>query len=180
MKMKHIGLLIALVVAGGSVLAQTPKVVEFTGNPAPATVPFPFRGMIRCLLGGEPAPADKDMPPWCPAGTYTAVTNRVQTARWITSDPNTTGDMTWFHSFTVESANFAGPWWGSFMLNIPGKGAWIGSYSGESEATGTWQLRLIGNGTGVFERATIMAEATVTDPTKPPAITGRYLLPRAQ
>jgi hypothetical protein len=163
-------------------LAQERIIVEFTGSPAPPAtgVPYPVRGVIKCLGAGDPAPAGTDMPPWCPTGTQTSASNRVQAARWTTSDPNTTGDITWFHNFTVDSATFAGTWWGSFMLNVPGRGMWQGWYWGESYVGGAWQLRLIGVGFGAFNLYTFMAEATVTDPTKPPAITGRYLKPRSQ
>jgi hypothetical protein len=106
--------------------------------------------------------------------------NRIQGGKWVTSDPNTTGDMTWFHNFTVDSATFAGPWWGSFMLNVPGKGTWQGWYWGEGYAGGTWYLRLIGVGFGGFDQSTFMAEASLPDPAKPVAITGRYLQPKSQ
>lgn len=170
----------ALLLLAGSAWAQARKVVEFTGSPAPAAVPYPFRGIIKCLGAGDPAPADKDLPPWCPPGTQTSAMNRIQGGKWVTSDPNTTGDMTWFHNFTVDSATFAGPWWGSFMLNVPGKGTWQGWYWGEGYAGGTWYLRLIGVGFGGFDQSTFMAEASLPDPAKPVAITGRYLQPKSQ
>jgi hypothetical protein len=88
--------------------------------------------------------------------------------------------MTWFHNLTVPSATFEGPWWGSFMLSIPGKGMWLGYYSGEGFANGSFQLRLLGQGSGAFEGSTFMAEATTIDPTKPTSITGRYLQPKSK
>jgi hypothetical protein len=89
--------------------------------------------------------------------------------------------MTWFHNFIVDSATFAGPWYGEFMLNVPGKGTWVGWYWGESAAGGyPWSWRIVGVGNGAFDGCTFMAEVGQTDPTKPPAITGRYLQPKSK
>jgi len=61
---------------GDPTITQDRKVVEFTrisgGGGGVA-----FRGVIQCVGLGNPAPADQDMPPWCPAGTRTVVTNRI-------------------------------------------------------------------------------------------------------
>ena len=147
-----------MLLLGGSAWAQERKLVEFTGSAALVAVPIPFRGVIKCLGTGNPSPADTDLPPWRPAGTQTSATNRVMAGKWVTSDPNTSGDMTWFHNFTLDSVTFAGPWWGSFMLNAPGKGTWQGWYWGESLAGGAWYWRVIGVGFGGFDQSTFMAE----------------------
>ena len=66
------------------------------------------------------------------------------------------------------------------MLNVPGKGPWQGWYWGEGYAGGAWYLRLVGVGSGGFDQCTFMAEASLPDPSKPVAITGRYLQPKSQ
>lgn len=156
--------------------AQQRKVIEFTGSGVPQPNPVPVRGLVRCEGADNPSPADKDMPPWCPAGTITTVVGRIVVGKWATSDANTTGDIRWYMYFNVDSATFTGPWWGSFILNIPGKGFWEGSFFGEM-TTGLSTHRLIGIGHGAFEQCTLMAEISFEDG-KPATFSGRYLEPK--
>lgn len=95
------------------------KVIEFTGtaemaaDPANPNTSYPVRGFVQCVGGGNPAPADKDLPPWCPPGTRTVVKARIVMGKWVTSDANLNGTMRWYLNFEVDSATFAGDWWGS-------------------------------------------------------------------
>jgi len=164
---------------GDPTITQDRKVVEFTrisgGGGGVA-----FRGVIQCVGLGNPAPADQDMPPWCPAGTRTVVTNRILAGgKWVMSDPNVSGNITWFMNFNVDSATFTGPWWGEFMLDVPGKGTWQGWFRGESSGA-YMAYRLIGIGTDGFDKCTIMVETANPDPSKPSLIKGRFLQPISQ
>ena len=165
---------------------QDRKVVEFSGTAGPASDPAspglnnPIRGIVRCVGAGNPAPADRNAPPWCPPDTRTTVKAQVMVGKWATSDPNVNGTMRWYLNFDVDSATMTGAWWGSFLLEIPGKGTWEGWVWGEQVG---FQLswRLVGIGTGAFDKSTLMAEATFEDySAKPPIIKGRYLEPKAQ
>jgi len=174
-------LLLAFAAAG-----QERKVVEFTGtasmasDPANPNTSYPVRGFVQCIGGGNPAPADRDLPPWCPPGTRTEVKARVVLGKWETSDPNLNGTMRWYLNFQVDSATFAGDWWGSFVLQVPGKGTWEGRVWGETSGI-QMNYRLIGIGTGAFDKSTMMAEANFEDWTsKPPTIKGRYLEPKSK
>ncbi len=170
----------------GSVLAQDRKVAEFTGtagmaaDPASPNTNLPVRGMIKCVGADNPAPADQDWPLWCPTGTRTEVKGRITVGKWMTSDPNTSGTMRWYINMSVDSATFTGAWWGSFLLDVPGKGTWEGWFWGESigmKAT----VRMIGIGSGRFDQSTFMAEVNFEDMlAKPPTISGRYLEAKAQ
>ena len=171
---------LALVMAAAA-FGQDRKVVEFTGvaematDPANPNTSNPVRGMVRCVGGSNPAPADKDWPPWCPPGTRTAVKARVVVGKWVSPDPNVSGTMRWYLNFEVDSATFAGDWWGSFLLDVPGKGTWEGWVWGETLGI-QMVYRIVGIGTGSFEKSTLMAEALFEDwTTKPPTLRGRYL-----
>jgi hypothetical protein len=160
-------------------ITQDRKVVEFT-RISSGGGGFPFRGVIQCMGAGNPAPADQDTPPWCPAGTRTVVTNRILTGKWVMSDASVSGNMTWFMNFNVDSATFTGPWWGEFMLDVPGKGTWQGWFWGESSGA-YMAYRAIGIGTDGLDKCTIMIEMAYPDTTsKPPVIKGRFLQPPAQ
>ena len=174
----------AFVLLAAFAFGQERKVVLFTGSGAPQPNPIPVRGLVKCQGAGNPAPADGLMPPWCPPGTQTSALGRILVGKWVTSDPNTTGDMRWYMNLNVDSATFTGSWWGSFLLDIPGKGTWEGWFWGESAATpnptageagngGTF--RLIGIGHGAFEQSSIMVEVYQPDFSKPATFVGRYL-----
>jgi len=170
-----------VVVAGAAALlmlaeagfAQQRKVVEFSGSGVPQPNPIPVRGLVKCVGANNPAPADQDMPPWCPAGTQTTMMGRIVVGKWATSDPNTTGDIRWYINFSVDSATFNGSWWGSFILDVPGKGTWEGWFWGESTAALS-TYRLIGIGHGGFDQSTFMAEM-MQETGKPSTLAGRYL-----
>lgn len=92
---------------------QERKVVEFTGtaeassDPANPNTSNPVRGVLQCVGDGNPAPADKDWPPWCAPGTRTQGKARIVMAKWVTSDPNVNGTMRWYLNFNVDSATFS-------------------------------------------------------------------------
>ena len=164
---------------GDPTISKDRKVVEFT-RISSGGGGFPFRGVIQCMGAGNPAPADQDSPPWCPAGTRTVVTNRILTGKWVMSDPSVSGNMTWFMNFNVDSATFTGPWWGEFMLDVPGKGTWQGWFWGESSGA-YMAYRAVGIGTDGLDKCTIMIEMAYPDTTsKPPVIKGRFLQPFSQ
>jgi len=171
---------IALLLATGSGFGQNNTMATFTGvesgkvlgNPA---ANLPVRGVIKCLGLDSPTPADRDFAPWCPAGTWTSVRGRVLSGKWETSDPNTTGSMLLFFGFSVDSTTFAGPVWGTFILDVPGKGTWEGSFLGEY-AGQRGVMRYLGNGDGQFQGCTLMAESVYEAMgVKPATVTGSYL-----
>jgi hypothetical protein len=174
---------------GGLGRSQDTAVTEFSGteaakDPANPVASLPFRGSIRCVGGGNPAPSDQIVPPYCPEGTWTVAKGRVLTMRWATSDANTTGYITYFMFFSLDSSTYTGPWWGSFVLEVPGKGEWEGTFTCESsgqrpDGVGTLgSCRLVGSGDGEFERRHFMAEVNYAAMfLRPATVTGRYLPP---
>ena len=151
-----------------------------SADPASPNTNLPVRGVIKCVGAGNPAPADRDLPPWCPPGTRTEVKGRITVGKWVTSDPNTSGTMRWYINMNVDSATFTGAWWGSFLLDVPEKGTWEGWWWGESVGMQAAN-RLIAVGNGGFDQSTFMAEVNFEDMlSKPPTITGRYLQPKSQ
>lgn len=171
---------VALLLVNGLGLGQNTKITTFTGvesgkvlgNPS---ANLPVRGVIRCVGLGNPSPADSDFAPWCPAGTWTTVRGRVLSGKWETSDPDTTGSMLLFFAFDVDSATFTGPVWGTFILDVPGKGTWEGSFRGDY-AGQRCVTRYVGNGDGRFQGYTLMAESIYEAMgVKPGTVTGWYL-----
>jgi hypothetical protein len=172
-------------------LAQESTIVEFAGteaakDPANPLASLPFRGVIRCLGEGNPAPADQLVPPYCPAGTWTAARGRVLIMRWATSDPNTTGYMAYFMNFNLDSNTYSGPWWGTFVLDVPERGTWEGSFYCESTGQrpdgvgASASCRLTANGDGEFLRSHFMAEVNYEAMfLKPATVKGRYLRPNS-
>jgi hypothetical protein len=171
---------IAFLLLGGSGFGQENAIATFTGVesgkvPGNPSANLPVRGVIKCLGLDNPTPADGDFAPWCPAGTWTTVRGRVLSGKWETSDPNTTGSMLLFFALNLDSTTFTGPVWGTFILDVPGKGTWEGSFAGEYAGQRS-VVRYLGNGDGQFQGSTIMAEAIYEAMgVRPGAVTGRYL-----
>lgn len=176
-----------LLLAATPLGAQDSAVSSFTGvesarDMANPNANLPFRGSVRCLGPNNPTPNDQLWPPYCPADSWTSIKGRVLTMRWATNDPNTTGLLTYYIHLNVDSNTYAGPWWGVFVLQVPGKGDWEGTFTCESTGVrpdgvgGQAVCRLLGNGDGEFQQCHLMAEVTYEGFfVKPATVTGRYL-----
>lgn len=174
---------IGFLLLAGSGFGQESTIVTFTalesgatpGNPA---ANIPYRGMIKCVGLGDPTAADGISPPWCPDGTVTTARGRIFIMKWDSSDPNLSGTLRYYLDMNVDSASWIGDWWGYFMLDVPGKGTWEGWVFGESAGRGptgsTANYRLLGVGSGTFQKSHMMAEVSYV-PGKQTTVTGRYL-----
>lgn len=171
---------VAFLIFAGSGFGQESTIATFAGVesgkvPGNPSANLPVRGVIKCVGMGNPTPADADFAPWCPAGTWTTARSRVLSGKWETSDPNTTGSMLLYFAFNVDSTTFTGPVWGTFILDVPGKGTWEGSFVGEY-AGQRGVMRYLGNGDGQFQGSTLMAESVYEAMgLRPGTVTGRYL-----
>ena len=156
--------------------------VEAARDMANPNANLPFRGSIRCIGPNNPAPNDQLWPPYCPTDTWTSIKGRVLTMRWATTDPNTTGLLTYYIHLNVDTNTYTGPWWGAFVLQVPGKGDWEGTFTCESTGVrpdgvgGQAVCRLLANGDGAFQQCHLMAEVTYGGFfVKPATVVGRYL-----
>ena len=95
---------------------------------------IPERGAITCPGGGEPA--SSLLPPWC-GGDRTKVRDRVLTG-FIdsTSDERVAGTIRVVMNMNLD-ASYQGPVWGTYEIQVPGRGAWEGTWQGRS-MEGLW------------------------------------------
>ena len=83
-------------------------------------------GTVKCP-GHEPV-GDPTLPP-CPAGSRTHIRNTMVITRVNSDDERVAGDMT----VTLNAnwnANFAGPIWGTFSIELDSGGTWVGTWEG--------------------------------------------------
>ena len=121
---------------------------------------IPERGDITCPSGGEPA--SSLMPPWC-VGDRTKVRDRVLTG-FIdsTSDERVAGTIRVVMNMNLD-ASYQGPAWGTYEIEVPGRGAWEGTWQGKFHGGSLGTYRLVAHGSGEFEglelRAVIVWQA---------------------
>jgi hypothetical protein len=109
---------------------------------------IPARGSISCPGGGAPLPSL--MPPWCP-GSRTAVRQRTLTGAVVeTTDPRLSGTAALVMNMNLDES-FEGPIWGTYAIDVPGRGTWEGTFEGKWEGPTLASYRLIAHGSGEFE-----------------------------
>jgi len=137
--------LVALVVLAVPAAAQTNR-SEFESRALYYAIPEP--GDITCPDGGGPLPSL--MPPWC-VDARTKVRNRLLTGAFVqTTDERVWGPVQVVMNMNLD-ASFHGPVWGSYVVALPGRGNWEGTWHGKYEGMSLATYRLVAHGSGEFD-----------------------------
>lgn len=151
-----LALVACLVFAPATAFAQR-EVVEFQTlaksagcQPFPACA-IPERGVISCPGAGVEA-APTLLPPWCPAGTRTNVRDRVL-KMWTlqATDNRVAGAVTMRVNLNLDTDTFSGHVWGTYVIEVPGRGSWEGMFEGKVNSALMWTYQVTAFGSGEFE-----------------------------
>lgn len=92
------------------------------------------------------------MPPWCPAESRTKVRDRMLNFGIVeTTDERVQGTITMRFNMNLDSDTFSGHFWGTYLLEVPGRGSWEGMLEGKINSATMWTYRVVAFGTGEFE-----------------------------
>jgi hypothetical protein len=118
-------------------------------SPLPSCA-LPQRGTITCPGAGVEALPGL-MPPWCPAGSRTMVRDRMLTFGVVsTNDERVRGGITMKFNMNLDTDTFSGHIWGTYLLEVPGRGSWEGMFEGRVNSASMWTYRVVAFGTGEF------------------------------
>jgi len=74
-----------------------------------------------------------------------------------TTDPRVSGEVTMQFNMNLDTSTFSGPFWGSYSIELPGRGAWEGTVEGRAHSGAFWTYRVVLFGSGDFEGLQIRA-----------------------
>lgn len=144
--------LLALIAVHVPAVAQ-PRVSEFQAHVWYTAIPQ--AGEITCPGGGEPSASL--MPPWC-VDSRTKVRNRVLTGLVDTaSDPRVQGTIKTVMNLNLDDS-FEGPAWGTYEIEVPGRGTWEGTWQGRHRGLRLATYHLVAHGSGEFEGLQLRAD----------------------
>jgi hypothetical protein len=147
-----VALVILAAAAAGSTTAQ-PNRSEFESHAWYTAIPE--GGDITCPGGGEPSTSL--FPPWC-GEDRTKVRGRVLTGFIdLTSDERVAGTNRIVMNMNLD-ASFEGPIWGTYEIEVPGRGAWEGTWQGKYHGPLLATYRLVAHGSGEFEGLELRAD----------------------
>lgn len=128
-----------------------------TCSPLPSCA-IPQRGTISCPGAGVDALPGL-MPPWCPAGTRTNVRDRMLRFGVVSAtDERVRGTITMRFNMNLDTDTFKGHIWGSYLLEVPDRGAWEGMFEGKVNSLSMWTYRVLAFGNGEFEGLQLRAD----------------------
>jgi hypothetical protein len=119
---------------------------------------IPERGSITCPGAGVEALSGL-LPPWCPAGSRTSVRDRVL-KMWVlqATDDRVAGSITMRLNMNLDTDTFSGHVWGSYLVDVPGRGSWEGMFEGKVNSASMWTYRVVAFGTGEFDGLQLRAD----------------------
>ncbi len=140
-------------------MTVTPFATVARGACAPLpSCAVPLRGNISCPASGEPSSAL--MPPWCAEGR-TRVRDRMLVYQIVQStDDRVSGTVTFRLNMNLDSAMFKGQIWGTYQIEVPGRGVWEGTWEGLAHSATFWTYKVVMFGSGEFEGLMIRADGT--------------------
>jgi hypothetical protein len=141
---------------GQATVSNFQTVARNVCTPLPACA-LPQRGTITCPGGGDALRGL--MPPWCPDGSRTKVRDRMLVYQIVeTTDPRTFGKVTLRFNLDLDSTTFSGHIWGTYLIEVAGRGSWDGMFEGDVVSDTKWIYRVIMFGSGEFERLQLRAD----------------------
>lgn len=157
-----LALAVCLLLAPATPMAQR-QVAEFQTLAKNVCTPLPMcalpqRGTITCPgAGAEALPGL--LPPWCPAGSRTKVRDRMLNFGVVqTTDDRVQGAITMRFNINLDTDTFSGHIWGTYLLEVPGRGSWEGMFEGKVNSATMWTYRVVAFGTGEFEGLQLRAD----------------------
>ncbi len=140
------------------VTSEFATVAKAVCSPKPSCA-IPQRGIISCPGGGEPSIGL--MPPWCPPEGRTKVRDRMLVYQILqTTDDRVSGTVSFRLNMNLDSASFSGPIWGSYLIEVPERGNWEGTWQGTAHSGSFWTYKLVLFGSGEFDGLKIKADGT--------------------
>jgi hypothetical protein len=75
-----------------------------------------------------------------------------------TTDERVSGDVTMLFNMNLDTDTFQGPFWGTYTIELPDRGAWEGSVEGKAHSPGYWTYKVVLFGSGDFDGLQIRAD----------------------
>lgn len=160
--------LVGLVLVGAGLLCAPPslsaqtQVTEFESvarsncSPLPSCA-LPLRGTISCPGGTEISSGL--FPPWCSPESRTRVRERMlKYVIVLSTDPRVAGEVTMLFNMNLDTSTFKGPLWGTYTIELPGRGVWEGTLVGTAHSGSFWTYKVVLFGAGEFEGQQVRAQ----------------------
>jgi hypothetical protein len=77
-----------------------------------------------------------------------------------TSDTRISGSVILRFNMNLDSTSFSGHFWGTYLIEAPGRGTWEGLLEGDVNSPTKWTYRVVLFGSGEFEGLQLRADGT--------------------